>query len=119
MNWAALIAGIVLAFILGFAVYRPLGRKWAEGTRIDPEPPAAMPVGPLVAQIVALSLLALVIAMTETTQSLGVAIAAILAVVAQTVSVGVWAQKSSFAIAVDGGYALLAGIAMIAAHVVL
>ena len=40
-NWLALITGVVAAFLLGFVVYGPLlglQRRWAEGTRIDPEP---------------------------------------------------------------------------------
>lgn len=122
MNWTALLTGAVAAFILGFVVYGPflgLQRRWAEGTRISPEPPARPPLGPLAAQIVALFLLALVIAMTETTDSLNVALVVILVFAAQAASVGAWAQKSGFAIAVDVGYALLAGVAMILAHAVL
>ena len=67
----------------------------------------------------ALALLAAVIAVTETTNSLGVALLAILAVAAQAAAVVAWAQKSGFAIAVDTGYALAAGVVMILAHALL
>lgn len=122
INWVAMGAGVVAAFLLGFVIYGPflgLQRRWAEGTRINPDPPATMPVGPMLTQIVSLVFLALVIAMTETTGALGVAMVAILAVAAQTASVGAWAQKSGFAMAVDVGYALLSGVVMILAHAAL
>ena len=122
INWAAMGAGIIVAFGLGFVVYGPilgLQRRWAEGTRINPEPPAKMPTGPLLAQLVALILLALVIALTETTGALGAALVAILAVAAQAASVGAWAQKSGSALSVDVGYALLCGVVMILAHAAL
>ncbi len=121
INWLALAAGVIAAFLLGWLVYGPLGfqKRWAEGTRIDPTPPETPPFGPMAAQIVFLILLAAVIAVTETTNSLGVAVLAILAVAAQAACVGAWAQKSGFAIAVDTGYALGCGVVMILAHAIL
>jgi len=121
INWMALAAGVVAAFVLGYLVYGPMGfqKRWAEGTRIDPAPPETPPWGAMLAQIVFLTLLALVIAMTETTNNLGVAVVAILAVAAQTASVGQWAQKSGVAILVDTGYALGCGVVMILAHALL
>ncbi len=116
INWLAMGAGVVVAFALGFVIYGPflgLQRRWAEGTRISPEPPAAPPFGSMLAQIVSLALLSLVIAITATTDSLFLAIFAILAVAAQAASVGSWAQKSGFAIALDTGYAILCGAVMI------
>lgn len=122
INWAAFGTGVVAAFILGYIVYGPflgLQKRWAEGTRINPEPPASMPVGPMAIQIISLIFLSLVIAMTETTDALGAAIVAILAVAAQAASVGAWAQKSRFAITVDTGYALGCGVVMILAQAAL
>ena len=122
MNIAAFAVGVVAAFILGFIVYGPflgLQKRWAEGTRISPEPPEQMPVGAMLAQIIALIFLALVIAVTETTQSLDVALLGIAAFAAQAASVGAWAQKSGFAIAVDVGYAVGCGVVMILAHAIL
>jgi len=119
INFVAFGAGVIGAFLLGFVIYGPylgLQRRWAEGTRIGPEPPEKMPMAAMLVQITSLVFLALIIAMTETTNALGVAIVAILAVAAQTASVGTWAQKSGFAISVDVGYALASGIVMILAH---
>jgi hypothetical protein len=122
MNWLALVVGVVAAFGLGFVIYGPflgLQRRWAEGTRINPEPPARMPLGAIAAQVAALFLLALIIAMTETTNNLILALLAVLLFAAQAASIGAWAQKSGFAISVDVGYALLAGVVMILSHAVL
>ncbi|WP_234999169.1 DUF1761 family protein [Ruegeria sp. AU67] len=96
INWLALAAGVIAAFLLGWLVYGPAGfqKRWAEGTRIDPTPPESPPLPQMAAQIVFLILLATVIALTETTNSLGVALLAILAAAAQTASVRAWAQKS-------------------------
>lgn len=120
INWLALAAGVIAAFLLGWLVYGPVGfqKRWAEGTRIDPTPPESPPLPQKAAQIVFLILLATVIALTETTNSLGVALLAILAVAAQAASVGAWAQKSVFAINVDTGYALGCGVVMIFAHAI-
>ena len=117
VNWAAVLAGVVAALALGFLVYGPMGfqKRWAEGSRLR-GPPESFPVGAFAAQVVALFLLALVIGLTETTGALGVAVVAILAVAAQAASVGAWAQKSGFAIAIDAGYAIAAGVLMIAAQ---
>lgn len=121
INWLALAAGVIAAFLLGWLVYGPVGfqKRWAEGTRIDPAPPEKPPLGPMTAQIVFLILLAATIAVTETTNSLGVAVLAILAVAAQAATVGAWAQKSGFAIMVDTGYALGCGVVMILAQGIL
>ncbi len=121
INWLALGAGVIAAFLLGWLVYGPVRfqKRWAEGTRIDPTPPDTPPLPQMEAQIIFLILLAAVVAVTETTNSLGVAVLAILAVAAQAASVGAWAQKSGFAIAVDIGYALGCGVVMILAHAIL
>ena len=122
MNIAALFAGVVAAFVLGFVVYGPflgLQKRWAEGSGISPEPPETMPLAAMSSQLIALIFLAIVIALTETTQNLTVALVAIAAFAAQAASVGAWAQKSGFAIAVDVGYALGCGVVMILAHAIL
>lgn len=118
VNWVAVIVGWLAAFALGWALYGPwaFGRKWAEGTRIDPEPPASMPLMPMAAQLLALFLLALIVGMTATIDALGMAVVAILAFAAQAASVGAWAQKTGFAIGLDTVYAVLSGVVMIAAQ---
>ncbi len=122
INWPAMATGVVAAFILGFVIYGPLlglQRRWAEGTRINPDPPSSMPIGSMAVQIVSLILLSLIIAITETSEDIVLAILAIVTVAAHVASVGVWAQKTGFAIAVDTGYAIGAGAVMILAQGIL
>ncbi|MEM7318739.1 MAG: twitching motility protein PilT [Pseudomonadota bacterium] len=122
VNWVAAGAGVIVSFMFGYLVYGPvlgLQRRWAEGSSINPEPPAQMPMGSMAAQIISLALLSSVVAITATTDSLGLAVLAILAVAAQAASVGSWAQKSGFAISVDTGYAIGCGILMILCHAIL
>ncbi|WP_204114112.1 twitching motility protein PilT [Shimia biformata] len=122
MNWIAFAAGFVAAAVFGFVVYGPflgLQKRWAEGSRIDPEPPAKMPMGPMVINWIAILLLALIIGLTETTQSLGVALLAILSAAAYVANTGAWAQKSGFAIGVDVFYVIGSGVMMILAHAIL
>lgn len=118
VNWIALALGVVAAFAQGFFLYGPWGlqKGWAKGSRLEGMAPGSMPMGALAWQLAALILLALVIAITATTDSLGLAILMILAVAAQAGSVGAWAQKNAYAIAVDTGYALGSGALMILAH---
>lgn len=122
MNWIAFLAGAVAAFVFGFLIYGPflgLQKRWAEGTRISSEPPEKMPMAPLLTNAVAIFLLALVIGLTETTQSIGVAVLAILAAGAYVANTGAWAQKTGFAIGVDVLYVLGSGVLMILAHAIL
>ncbi|PSL20617.1 DUF1761 family protein [Shimia abyssi] len=122
MNWIAFIAGAVAAMAFGFLIYGPvlgLQKRWAEGTRISPEPPAKMPMFPMVTNWTGILLLALIIGLTKTTQSLGVALLAILCAAAYVANTGAWAQKSGFAIAVDAAYVLGSGVLMILAHAIL
>ena len=72
-----------------------------------------MPVGAMVSQLVALFLLALVVGVTATTEALMTAILAILAVAAFVMSAGGFVRKSGYAIGVDVGYIIVAGVVMI------
>ena len=122
MNWIAFGAGAVACFVFGFLIYGPLlglQRRWAEGSGIDPTPPDTMPKGPLLTNAVAIVLLALVVGLTETTQSLGVAMLGIAAAAAYVANTGAWAQKSGFAITVDVAYVLGSGVLLILAHALL
>ncbi len=122
MNWIAFAAGFVAAAVFGFLLYGPalgLQKRWAEGSHISPEPPAKMPMGPLVTNWVAIALLAYIIGRTETTQSLDLAVLAILACAAYVANTGAWINKSRFAITVDVSYVIGSGILMILAHAIL
>ena len=116
LNVPAVIAGAVAAFLAGWVIYHPrvLGKVWATGSRVDigGSPPAVA----FLAQIVGLIALAIVIGMTATINFLGTALIAILAAASLIVSGGAFLKKSSAALAIDGGYIVLAGVLMIAAQ---
>lgn len=118
INWLATLVGAVAAFFLGWLVYSPILfiKGWAEGSGVDLKDGGGPPVFAMVAQIVALLLLAIVVGITATGDALITAILAILAAAAFAVSNGAFCRKSSFAMAVDGGYVIAAGVVMILAQ---
>ncbi len=122
VNWIAFVAGAVASMAFGFAVYGPvfgLQKRWAEGSRISTQAPDKMPMGPMITNWIAILLLALIIGLTETTQSIDIAVLAVLAAAAYVANTGAWAQKTGFAIVVDAGYVIGSGILMILAHALL
>jgi hypothetical protein len=115
INWLATLVGAVAAFLLGWLIYSPILfiKQWAEGSGVDLENGSGPPVFAMIAQIVALLLLATVVGITATGDALITAILAILAAAAFAVSNGAFCHKSTFAMAVDGGYVVAAGVVMI------
>ncbi len=116
MNWLAVIAGTIVAFLAGWLWYSPsvFGKGWAEGSRVELGSAQSMPVLAMITQLLALFLLALVVGITATRDQLFTAIFAILALAAFGVSGGAFSRKSTYALMVDGSYAVLAGVIMIA-----
>ena len=116
LNWLAVIAGTILAFLAGWLWYSPrlFGNGWAEGSKVELGSAQSMPVLAMVMQLLALFFLALVIGITATGNQLFTAIFAILALAAFSVSGGAFTRKSNYALMVDGCYAVLAGVIMIA-----
>lgn len=121
LNWIAIILGTVVSFLAGWLWYSPkmFGKGWAEGSRVELGSADSMPVFAMVAQVVALFLLALVIGITATTDSLFTAIFAILAAAAFVLSAGAFVRKTGYALTVDGFYIVISGIIMIAAQGIL
>lgn len=115
VNWLAVGVGTVVAFIVGAFWYSPklFGTKWAAGSRVELGAASQMPVFAMVAQFIALFLLALVVGITATTDALITAIVAILAMATFTASMGGFVQKSRYAIMVDFFYVIVSGIVMI------
>lgn len=118
LNWLAVIAGTVVAFLVGWAWYSPrfFGKGWAAGSGIETGGTGTMPVFAMLAQVVALFVLALVVGITATADALITAVLAILAVALFAVSGGAFVKKSGYAMAVDCGYIIVAGVVMIAAQ---
>lgn len=115
LNWIAIIIGVVVSFLAGWLWYSPklFGTGWAEGSKVELGSADQMPMMAMLVQVIALFLLALVIGITATTDALFTAIFAILAAAAFVMSSGSFSQKSQYAIMVDGGYIVVAGIIMI------
>ncbi|MBV1868877.1 MAG: DUF1761 family protein [Marinosulfonomonas sp.] len=115
LNWIAVIIGTGVAFIVGWAWYsgKLFGKGWAAGSGVELGAAKSMPVGAMLAQVIALFLLALVVGVTAQTDALITAILAILAAAAFLVSSGSFAGKSGYALAVDAGYVVVAGVVMI------
>ncbi len=118
VNWLAVGAGTVVAFVVGWLWYSPLlfGKKWAEGSGVELSSANKMPAAAMVSQLVALFCLAMVIGLTATSGSLVTAIFAILAVGFMVFSNGGFSQKSTYAMLVDLGHTIVAGIVMLAAQ---
>ena len=120
VNWIAVVVGAVVAYALGALWYsdKMFGKQWREGSGTPVV--ANRPIAPsMLAQAVATFLLAWVIGVTETTNSLALAI-----LVALTASIlikanGLFAGKTTFAIFVESSYVLVMAAVMIAAHAVL
>lgn len=113
INWIAVLVGTVAAFLFGWLWYGIFGRRWAEGSGISPERPEKLPLFAMATQILALFLMAMVIGVTATGDALVTAVLAVLAAAAFALSGGAFISKSGFAMAVDGGYILLAGVILI------
>ena len=121
LNLLATFVGAIAAFLFGWIIYSPavFGRRWAEGSRVELGSAASMPVMALATQFLALLALAFVIGITATLNMLITAILAILAAALFVVSGGAFTKKSSYALMIDGGYVLGAGVIMILAQGIL
>ncbi|MEM9631310.1 MAG: DUF1761 domain-containing protein [Pseudomonadota bacterium] len=121
VNWIAVIAGTVVAFLFGWLVYSPMlfAKAWAEGSGVELTSDSRPPMGAMVLQIAGLFFLATVIGVTATINALFAAILAILAAASLTISNGAFCGKSKAALTIDAGYIIGAGILMIAAQGIL
>jgi hypothetical protein len=115
VNWLAVLIGTVVAFLAGWLWYSPtlFGKGWAEGSKVELASAQSMPVLAMATQLAALFLLALVIGITATRDQLFTAIFAILALAVFSVSSGAFVRKSNYALLIDAGYAVVAGVLMI------
>ncbi|MES0882905.1 DUF1761 domain-containing protein [Roseibium sp. SCP14] len=121
VNWIAVVAGTVVAFLFGWLVYSPMlfAKAWAEGSGVELTADSRPPMGAMLLQIAGLFFLATVIGVTATINALFAAILAILAAASLTISNGAFCGKSRAALTIDAGYIIGAGILMIAAQGIL
>ena len=121
VNWLAVIVGTIAAFLLGWLIYSPMlfGKGWAAGSGVEMAAPDKLPTLAMATQLLALFCLGVVVGVTATSDALFTAMLAILGAGFLVVSNGAFCRKSSYALTVDFGYAIVAGIAMIVAQGVL
>lgn len=121
VNWIAVGAGTVVAFLFGWLVYSPLlfAKAWAQGSGVELNKDSKPPMSAMMLQIIGLFFLATVIGITATLNALFAAILAILAAAALTISNGAFCKKSFAALAIDAGYIVGAGVLMILAQALL
>jgi hypothetical protein len=120
VNWLAVIVGTVVSFLLGWLWYSPklFGTKWAAGVGVDLGAAASMPVGAMVAQLIATFLLAWVIGITAAREALLTAILIVIMVALFIVANGLFAKKSGYAIGVEAGFIVAMAVVMIAAQAI-
>ena len=120
VNWTAVIAGAVVAYMLGWLWYseKMFAVKWREGIKLSPDDNSSM-LPAMVAQAVGTFLLAWVVGITETTNNIGLAILIELTIAVLMKAGGLFSQKSRYAIMVDSGYVLAMVAVMIAAQALL
>ena len=121
VNWLAVIVGAVVAFLLGWLWYSPVlfGRKWAAGVGVELGSASAMPVGAMVAQVVALLLLAWLFGITASNNALLTIILVVLTIAAFLISSGLFVKKSTEAVMIEAGYVVVAGVIMFLAQGIL
>lgn len=117
VNWLAVVVGFVAAFGLGWLWYSDMmfGKKWRDGIGIDIDDNTSM-LPAIIAQLVGTFLLAWVIGITETTNSLALAILIALTIAVLVKANGVFSQKSKYAIMVESSYILAMVAVMIIAQ---
>jgi hypothetical protein len=118
IGWMGVIAGTVVAFLVGWAWYheKVFGTRWAQGSRVELGSAASMPVFAMGTQLVGLGVLSLVVGITAQFEMLITAILSILAVAVLVVSNGAFVKKSQAALAIDFFYIVVAGAVMIGAQ---
>ncbi len=120
VNWLAVIVGAVAAYALGAVWYGDMlfGKKWKAG--IGASAVANMPMMPgMLAQAFGTFFLAWVIGVTETTNSIGLAILIGITIAALIKASGFFAGKTKYAIFVESSFVIAMVAVMILAQAVL
>ncbi|MEP1933560.1 MAG: DUF1761 family protein [Paracoccaceae bacterium] len=102
INWAAVAAGTVAAYLLGMFWFSPklFGKSWSAGSH-NITPPTSPPTAAMIVQLFGTFALALVIGITETTGAIVAAIMAILATALIVAGMDLFSQKTGKATLID------------------
>ena len=121
VNWIAVMAGTVAAFLLGWLWYSPklFGTKWAAGVGIEMSADCVMPVAAMITQLIATFLLAWVIGVAAAHHALMTASLIVITIATLLAAGGLFAKKSHDAIAIEAGFIVAMAVVMIVAQVIL
>jgi hypothetical protein len=115
INWLGVVAGAIIGFLIGWLWYSPIlfGRKWAEGSGVELGTASSMPIAAMATQLVSTFLLAILIGITAAQNALATAILILVTLAGFVMSMGLFVKKSTYAVAVDGGFIVVMGVVMI------
>ncbi len=119
VNWIAVIIGAIAAFGLGGLWYSPkmFGKKWAEGVGLA-DTANKMPTHAMVAQGIGTFLLAWLIGITATTDSIFMAILIAITIAILIEANGYWSGKTKYAVMTEAGFIIVMVVVMIIAHAI-
>lgn len=114
VNWIAVAIGTVVSFMLGWLWYSPalFGKKWAAGAGVDLGTASNMPAVALVTQLAATFSLAWLIGLAVGRHGFTIDVLIVAMPMLFIVSNGLFAKKSSYAIAVEAGFLVAMGLVM-------
>ena len=118
VNWFAVIVSWVLAFLLGWIWYSPtlFGTKWADGVGVDLGSADKMPAAAMISQAVGLFLFAWLVGVMAAHNALLTFILIVLTIAVLMASGGLFSKKSTYAIATETGYVIVAALVMFVAQ---
>lgn len=121
VSWLAVIAGAVVAFIVGWLWYSPIlfGKSWAKGNGVELGSASDMPVGAMVLQAIGLFLIAWFVGVTAVESKLMTFILAVVAFGVFQASNAMFIKKPGNVVIIDLGYLLVSAIVMFAAQAIL
>ncbi len=118
VSWLGVIAGAVVAFLLGWAWYSPMlfGTKWAVGSGVKRNTADKMPMGAMGAQALGLLLMSWFVGVTAVGDQLATVILATVAFAVLQWSGNAFSGKTVYARNVDAGYWIAALVVMVIAQ---
>ena len=121
VNWLAVIAGAVAAFVMGWLWYSPklFGTKWAEGLGVELGSASEMPVGAMVTNIIGLLLMSWFVGVTAANNALLTVVLATVAFTLLGYSGGMFGKQTAYVRNVNAGYWLAALVVMIVCQALL
>ena len=121
VNWLAVIAGAVAAFVMGWLWYSPklFGTKWAEGVGANLGSASEMPVGAMATQAAGLLLMSWFVGVTAANNALLTVILATVAFTLLGYSGGMFGRQNAYVRNVNAGYWIAALVVMIVCQAIL